>query len=243
MQIAAFQEFIQGLVSLVYPPHCALCQLPLDSAAPHALCRRCATGLPLNPPPWCGGCGRSLAGLGVDVATCAGCREHPVGLVASRAACRYDGAAKACVLRLKYHAQLGLVVPMAERMAAVAQMAPGLLANALVPVPLASVRLRERTFNQAELLAEAVAPRLGLPVLARTLVRSRATDPQNQLDAAHRRRNVAGAFAVRHPAAIRGRSLVLIDDVVTTGATTSACARALREAGAASVSLLAFAHG
>ena len=112
----------------------------------------------------------------------------------------------------------------------------------LVPVPLHPTRRRQRGFNQAELLAAALARGSGLAVSPGVLVRRKDTPPQAGLSSAARRKNVAGAFAVRHRSRVMGRTLVLVDDVTTTGATAGACARALMEAGAAEVRLVTAAR-
>lgn len=257
MNATALSELVTGFVSLLYPPHCALCRAPLAGPAgldwrnqsrgaselSEPLCPRCREALPVTRPPWCPGCARSLAGTGADVTHCRDCRRRPSGFAWARAACAYEGVAKECVVQLKYHRQLGLVGPMARQMLAAARTLPPVAAEALVPVPLHAARQRERTFNQAGVLAESLGAALGLPVLAHALLRRRATAPQHTLEAPARRANVAGCFAIRQPALVRGRSLLLVDDVVTTGATAQACARALRAAGATRLGLLAFAHG
>jgi ComF family protein len=112
----------------------------------------------------------------------------------------------------------------------------------VVPVPLHPARLAERGFNQAELLAAACAPRWRLPVLGRALVRVRPTRPQTDLDAEARRVNVRDAFRAPRPAGVRDRRLLLVDDVLTTGATAAAAARALRAAGARAVGVLTLAR-
>jgi ComF family protein len=112
----------------------------------------------------------------------------------------------------------------------------------LVPVPLHPRRRRERGFNQAELLALALARGTGLEVSPGLLVRRRDTSSQAGLSAASRRRNVTGAFAARHRPRLVGRTLVLVDDVITTGATAAACARVLKQAGAAEVRLVTVAR-
>jgi ComF family protein len=115
-------------------------------------------------------------------------------------------------------------------------------AAALVPVPLHPRRKRKRGFNQSELLAQELGGRTGIRTAAGALVRRNDTPPQTGLSAAARRANVRGAFAVRHVSQIAGRAVVLVDDVFTTGATASACARALLAAGAREVRLLTVAR-
>jgi ComF family protein len=114
--------------------------------------------------------------------------------------------------------------------------------DVLVPVPLHPRRLRERGFNQSTLLAREIGRRVGRPCGERALVRRKDTSPQAGLTAAARRRNVAGAFAVRRRGQVAGRVVTLVDDVFTTGATAYACARALEEAGAREVRLLSVAR-
>jgi len=151
--------------------------------------------------------------------------------------------AQVCVVQLKYQRQLALVGPMAQQMAEAALSPPTLLADALIPVPLHPTRARAREFNQAALLAHDIGRRLGWPVLDDVLVRQHPTAPQSQLEAPARRRNVAGAFAIHRGSQVRGRRLLVVDDVLTTGATAAACARVLLAAGAAEVGALTFAHG
>ncbi|MBI4227660.1 MAG: ComF family protein [Candidatus Omnitrophica bacterium] len=230
---------IAGLVSLVFPPHCALCRTPGDDP----LCPTCRQRLPRPAPPWCVGCGRALAGTGREVTRCAVCRDAAPPLAWGRAAYCYEGAARACVWRLKYHGRLELVHPMADRMLAAARLAPAFACEVVIPVPLHAVRARARGLNQAAALAAPIGRALGRPVRADALIRRRATAPQSSLDVRRRRRNMAGAFAVARPEGVRGRRVLLVDDVVTTGATARACARALRRAGAVEVGVLAFAHG
>jgi ComF family protein len=155
----------------------------------------------------------------------------------------FDGSLRLLVHELKYRGRRRVASRLAglllEEPAVRRLLTPG---AELVPVPLHPRRRRERGFNQAELLAAALARGSGLAVAPGVLVRRKDTSPQAGLSSAARRRNVSGAFAVRQRPKVVGRTLVLVDDVSTTGATAVACARALRQAGAAEVRLVTVAR-
>jgi ComF family protein len=206
-------------------------------------------------PPACPGCG--LEGQVV----CAACLRHiarrrdepagaPLGLAVSQPAglvqlewcCAYSGPARAALHALKYDGELRLVEVLAEQMAA-RWTRSGIGGDVLVPVPVHAARLRQRGFDQAELLARAAGRLLDLPV-ATALERAAKTAAQHALGRQARAANVGGAFAVKAASrnAVAGRWVVLVDDVVTTGATFSGCAQALYAAGASAVSGLALAR-
>jgi ComF family protein len=206
-------------------------------------------------PPACPGCGREGA------AVCAAClpflarrRDEPTGVPLGLAAsqpqglvqlewcCAYSGVARASLAALKYDGELRLVEVLAEQMAA-RWVRAGIGGEMLVPVPVHAARLRQRGFDQAELLARAAGRLLKLPV-ATVLERATRTAAQHSLGRRARAANVGGAFAVRAGTtrAVEGRWVVLVDDVVTTGATFSGCAAALYAAGAYAVSGLALAR-
>lgn len=206
-------------------------------------------------PPACPGCGREGA------AVCPKCLPYlarrrdepagvPLGLTASQPrglvqlewCCSYSGVARAALAALKYDGELRLVEVLADQMAARWARA-GVGGEVLVPVPVHAARLKQRGFDQAELLARAASRLLNLPV-ATVLERAMRTAAQHSLSRRARAANVGGAFAVTASAAhaVKGRWIVLIDDVVTTGATFSGCAEALYVAGAHAVSGLALAR-
>jgi len=168
--------------------------------------------------------------------------NQPAGIVQLEWCASFNGVARASVHALKYDGELRLVAPLAEVMAARWRRA-GIGGDVLVPVPVHAERRRQRGFDQAELLAHGVGERIGLPVVL-ALRRAARTTAQHQLGRRARQDNVAQAFGVapRDLAEVRGRWLVLIDDVVTSGATLAGCARALYEAGGSAVSALTLAR-
>jgi len=173
-------------------------------------------------------------------AVCTACVADGPAYDYSRSAAVYGGVLREALHRLKFGGRRALARPLADL--AVEQCGPSLPDGiaAIVPVPLAGDRERERGFNQAALLAERVAQGLALPVRARWLARGRATRPQSDLPAAERSANVRGAF--RAAPAVAGRHVLLVDDVLTTGATLAECARALRAAGADRIGALTVAR-
>jgi ComF family protein len=216
----------QTLLDLVYPPRCVIC----GRGGPF-LCATCEETLPRAEAPRCERCWQP------DHVEGPRCPLWGTDLHRVRAPFVHDGAARRLVHALKYDGISVLAEPMGTLLAEFAR-AQGLAADVVTPVSLHPRRRRSRGYDQAEMLASVVAEGAGVPMLV-ALKRIRATDSQvHQPSAEDRLRNVAGAFAVRE--AVRGRSVMLVDDVVTTGATLSVCARALYDAGATRVEALTF---
>lgn len=193
--------------------------------------------------PVCDGCGAPFEyDLGAG-ARCAACQARSPSFDHARAACLYDETSRDLILKLK-HADRTDLAPLFARWLtrAAADLLPDI--DAVVPVPLHRARLLSRRYNQAAEIARPLARRAGLDYLADALVRRRATQSQGGKSGSARRRNVAGVFVV--PASrrrqVQGRRLLLIDDVLTTGATVEGCARALKAAGAARVDVAVIAR-
>lgn len=216
---------LQRLVRLLLPPRCLLCAEPGQASLD--LCPACLAALPL-PGPACTRCALPLPAPG----TCGACQQRPPPLDSAHACLRYAPPADRLLPRFKFHQDLAAGRLLVQLMA---RQRPPLPADAiLVPVPLHRSRLRQRGYDQALELARPLARHLGLELRPDLLLRVRGTGAQSGLDAAARRRNLRHAFSARVPDPVPAR-VVLLDDVMTTGATLYAAARALRQAGVGEV--------
>ncbi len=225
-------DLAAGALDLLFPPRCVGC-----GAFGSYLCSACTGAMPRALPPRCAHCWRPQP----QGQACLRCRQEPPSLAAARCPFTFEGTARAAVHALKYQGLAAIAPTMADLMAAFLRDHPQ-PADLIVPVPLFPRRQRQRGYNQAALLAKELSPRLGLPLAKGALMRRRPTPPQaRSVDLAARRANVAGAFAA-DAAQVAGRRLLLIDDVMTTGATLDACGRALLDAGAVAVFALTFAR-
>jgi ComF family protein len=221
---------LRYLGEALFPSRCIGCQ---RRGTP--LCLDCRAELPYLPSGLCARCSTHRTAAGA----CSACRRLSPTVSAIYAAFAYQGAARTAVVTLKFRSARYLAPLMGDLLCEHLESRP-VRAELVVPVPLAPKRLRQRGFNQAALLAERVAPSLQGEVAD---VLRRADRPaQVGLGAAQRLSNLAGAFECPDPAAIKGRNVVLVDDVVTTGATISACADTLADAGAGRVRVLVFAR-
>lgn len=227
-----------GLAALVWPPVCMGCRA--DVSDPYGLCAECWRDLNLVSGARCPRCAHPLPELGEGEA-CEACTGLHFAWGETRAATFYGGTARSLVLSLKHGDRPDLAVPMARWMRRAGE---GLLARAdlVIPVPLHWTRRVGRRFNQSAELSRRIASERGIAHGAGLLLRIRATGSQKGRDLEERRANVAGAFACPAPGRIAGRRIVLVDDVMTTGATVNAAARTLRASGAASVDVLVFAR-
>ncbi len=239
-----FQKWLDAGLGFFYPEVCRLCEAEPATARDGFVGARCRSQARFIKPPFCERCGLPFEG---DITTpfeCTNCREMELRFTSARSAVVARGVVLEAIHRFKYQRQLWFENFLAGLF--LREAAPALRGqnwNMIVPVPLHSVRQREREFNQAERLAARLSAATKIPLNRRLLRRVAPTATQTLLTRQQRAANMRGAFAVRTGARLNGERVILVDDVFTTGATTSACAQALRAAGAGDVCVWTVARG
>ncbi len=232
------KHFLKRIEDFSFPPMCAVCQKPLDS---DGLCPECFKNLKFITPPYCPICGRPLPFETPGDLTCAVCLKKRPPYAKMRSICVYNDGIKPLLLGFK-HGRRFDYIPLLVRL--LKQADPSLFTEneVFISVPLHWTRLMKRGYNQAALLAGELAKTYHKTYDPGVLKRRRLTRSQGHLSPDQRRQNVAGAFYVPKSADVKDKNVLLIDDVITTGATVAGCVRALKRAGAKSVSVLSIAR-
>jgi ComF family protein len=237
--VPVLNRLASSVIDILLPPRCLSCGEAVTEAG--TLCARCWRGITFLGRPCCARCGLPFEfDLGQSV-LCGDCARHLPSFDRARAAMRYDEASRHLILAFKHGDRLHLA-PAFGRWLKRAGSELVREADLAVPVPLHWTRLFARRYNQAAVLAHALRAAGGPPVAPDALIRTRRTPSQGRGGRAARRRNVAGAFALKQGFAVAGRRILLVDDVLTTGATAGECARILKRAGAARVDVLTLAR-
>lgn len=241
MLCSEFCAEVKGLLDLFFPPLCLLCHTPRGESRDPSLCPRCLDGcLPLTSP-CCPRCALPFATIGGGDHVCGECLLQPPDFAWTVAAGLYEEALRHAIHRFKFDGSLALDRPLARLLdTAWQRTAPDWLPDLIVPVPLHPLRLSQRTYNQALLIARELGRSRQLPVDAHLLIRVLPTLAQAGLTARERHRNLLGAFALTR--GLSGEKILLIDDVMTTGTTARICATALRAGGAGEVGLAVLAR-
>ena len=252
-----FQRLCQSFLDAVFPRTCLICGAfeglqpldkkvatdPLRHITALCFCKSCQKDLRPIDSPFCSKCGRPFISRQGENHACWECLVEQRYFRKARAFGLYDGALMEAIHRLKYGRHTSLAQPLSALLRETFfQCWDVTTVDLLVPVPLHLRRLRQRGFNQAYLLIRRWAKQDGIAIDGLTLSRSRWTEPQTALSRKERKKNIKGAFAVKRPETIRGKQIVLVDDVYTTGSTVNECARVLMKAGAALVDVLTLAR-
>ena len=233
---SAIGSIAHWVLDFALPPRCAGCGVIVDEV--HSFCADCWKQIEFLGSAGCVTCGTPLEAT--DDERCALCLAKPPRIGRTRAAVVYDELSRSLALRLKYGRKVAVAKTMARYMAPLVGEHPD--GAVLVPVPLHRGRLWQRGFNQSGIIARELGRRTGLATNTMVLRRIKRTPPLKGMSQQQRRRAVAGAFKVGDGTAVAGRTVVLVDDVLTTGSTANACARELRRAGAARVELISWAR-
>jgi ComF family protein len=240
------RQAINALASILFPAPCRICGETLVTASAIPICQICLDSFERLAGPACGRCGRpfiSPVAIQAREPLCHACRRDVYAFDVARSFAKYNNAMARTIILLKYEEVTRLGAWFAARLEEVVAREPEiLLADVVVPVPLHPLRQRERGYNQAELIARPLAKRLGLPLSSYLLVRTKPRPDKHRLTHRERWSTVRGAYATRTGTQVDKLRILLVDDVLTTGATLDACSRALCEAGAARVAGLTVAR-
>ena len=231
------KHMLNSFLNILFPETCPVCK---NSAKDHKIAPICADCWEAVSPyegPMCRRCGKPLVS---DISiTCGECLEDEPAFSYARSFGLYEGVLKKAISLMKFYGIKRLSRPLSDVMLYLK--IPE--ADIVIPVPLHEKRLRKREFNQSALIAKYLAASQGITVMLNCLVKIRDTTPQVGLSSQERRKNIKGAFAINNRLLISGKDIVLVDDVVTTGATVRECSKVLKKAGARNIYVITLAHG
>ncbi len=227
---------LNTFLNLLFPQSCPLCNSPSVNHKTAPICPLCWENITPYNGPLCNRCGRPL--VSDKSIICGECITDEPFFKHTKYYGLYEGGLKEAIKLLKYHGIKRLSGPLSDLFFQL--QLPSV--DVIIPVPLYEKGLRERGFNQSALLARHLSKRLKIPVVINSLIKNRDTQPQATLNAEERKRNVRGAFIVKNEEAIYKKDIMLIDDVLTTGATIMECSKVLKKAGAGDIYVITLAH-
>ena len=236
MPADVLRNCVRWTLDFALPPRCPGCGTIVDDV--HSFCHDCWKNVEFLGENGCRICGLPLQAT--EIEECAPCLAAPPRIARTRAAVAYDELSRGLAIRLKYGRKVAIARTMARYMAPLVEVSDR--QPILIPVPLHPTRLWRRGFNQSALVARELSRRLNIATDLFVLRRTRRTPPLKGMSALQRRRAVSGAFRVTDRERVQGKTVILIDDVLTTGSTAEACARTLTRSGAARVELISWAR-
>jgi ComF family protein len=237
--------FMHGLADIIFPRTCLACKDKLGAISVHNLiCSQCWSKVRINLPPFCHCCGRHLDKNNLTKNTCPRCLKTRLHFDRAFSPCVYTGVIKELIHSFKYNNKDYLGLTLSGLMIDFIREynLPIDCLDLIIPIPLSKARLREREFNQARILGSHIGREFNKDVSNDALIRLRHTRTQTELDLDKRASNVKGSFSLTPKADIKGKKILLIDDVLTSGATSSEAAYVLKDAGAAIVFVLTLAN-
>ncbi len=234
----------KGLKDLIYPASCLICKNKMVAAKQEPVCADCLEKVEKNLPPFCSSCGRHMDQEAIQKNICSNCGREKFYFDHAFSPCRYTGLIKNLIREFKYSGKdyLGKPLGLLMNKFIIDYNLPITYFDYIVAVPLHKSKEREREFNQAEILSQQIAKEFNKEVLTKALVRNRPTKTQTEMNLGERIGNVENSFSIANPQLIKDRNLLLIDDVLTTGATANQAAKILKENGAKIVILLTLAN-
>jgi len=236
------EGIVKGLIDLIFPPLCAFCGTPLTEDDQGEICPGCLGNIRFISLPICPTCGLPFPMEVAEDHLCGQCLRGQWHFGSARAFGLYEGTIREAIHLLKYGRKSFLAKPLVGLLDRGYPFIDYESYDLLVPVPLHRKRLRERGFNQALALGRAIGRKEGVPWTGSALKKTRWSSPQIHLSPKEREENVRGSFAVVDGGEIRGKRILVIDDVMTTGSTVNECARVLLKAGAGKVDVFTLAR-
>jgi len=239
-----FKAWVKNFINLFYPLSCLICKAALSPLSDKPLCEICWNKIELNLPPFCRVCGKHLPAPYNHAFICRDCQACVYFFKKARSVCVYEGIIKECIHLFKYKSKLSLVKPLSKLMINFAHKFLDMKnVDLIIPVPLHGAKQRQRQFNQAKLLAGDLARAFSKELRANLLIKIKSGPAQVNLLRRERLKNVRGAFKVKDAEPVENKNILLVDDVLITGATANECARTLLDAGANRIDVFVLARG
>lgn len=237
------RNLLQTILDLAFPPACYICNASCSGI--YGLCNECLSKVRLNPPPYCSKCGKHLTNRSRDKSNlCIECTQRTVFIEKAWSSCIYEGVIRECIHLFKYKSHIGLkdlfkeiIIEFIKQNEILASI------DAIVPVPIYHVKRRERGYNHAEVLAKIIAKNFKRPIITKSLRKIVWTRSQSELDKKGRTENVKDTFIVVDKDIVKGKNILLVDDIYTTGATLNECAKVLKKVGSVYIFSFTLARG